>query len=110
MISKDFYNSKNLVRQYLGGKVYHYPIKDKSITLQDYNYRFVGGDTVYSVALKTFGDGLDYLWPFLTDNNSLRHQDDWTMGDFFRLPKLILKDTDTLSTIYTNAAPSTTPI
>ena len=34
MISPNFYNTKNLVSQFLGGKVLHYPVKDKSITYE----------------------------------------------------------------------------
>lgn len=108
MICKGFYNSKNLTRQYLGGKVYHYPIKEASVTLRSYKYRLSGGETIHSVAITVFGEGLDYLWPFLADNNPLRHPDDWSLGDFLKLPELIIKDTDTIKTLFTDAVPTTT--
>lgn len=110
MINKNFYNSKNLIKQYLGGKVSHYPIKDASVTIKDYNYRLVAGDSIHVIAEGVFGRGMDNLWPYLADNNRLNHPDDWTIGDVFKLPLIIIKDTDNLSTKYTDAETSTTTI
>lgn len=110
MISKEFYNSKNLIKQYLGGKVSHYPIKDASVTLKDFNYRLVAGDSLQVIAEGVFGRGMDSFWPYLADNNRLNHPDDWTIGDNFKLPLLIIKDTDNLSTKYANAKATTTTV
>ena len=56
MISPAFYNKKNLIAQYLGGKVPHYSIKDKSVTLEWYDYVLKVNETIYSVTERLFGD------------------------------------------------------
>lgn len=100
MISSAFYNKKNLITQYLGGKVNHYPIKDASVTLEWYEYVLKANETIYIVAEKLFGDTLDYMWTYIADNNAPIHPDDWRAGDTIRLPKVIIRDSDTLKAIY----------
>lgn len=100
MINSAFYNKKNLIAQYLGGKVNHYPIKDKSVTLEWYDYVLKANETIYTVAERIFGDTLDYMWTYIADNNPPIHPDDWRAGDTIRLPKVIIRDSDTLKTIY----------
>lgn len=100
MISNTFYNKKNLITQYLGGKVQHYPIKDGSITLEWYEYTLKAGETLYSITEKLFGADLGHLWTYLADNNAPIHPDDWKAGDKIKLPKLIIRDSDTIRTNY----------
>lgn len=100
MISQTFYNKKNLIAQYLGGKVQHYSIKDGSITLEWYEYVLKVNETIYSVAERIFGEHLDYLWTYIADNNPPIHPDNWKSGDTIRLPKVIIRDSDTLKTTY----------
>ena len=102
MISPTFYNKKNLITQYLGGKVQHYPIKDKSVTLEWYDYVLKVNETIYSVAERIFGDNLEYLWTYIADNNTLIHPDNWKAGDIIRLPKVIIRDSDTIKQTYQN--------
>lgn len=100
MISQTFYNKKNLIAQYLGGKVSHYPIKDPSVTIEWYDYVIKVNENIYVIAERIFGEGLDRLWPYIADNNPPRHPDDWVAGDIIRLPKVIIRDSDTIRTIY----------
>lgn len=102
MISSAFYNKKNLTSQYLGGKIKHYPIKDRSVTLEWYTYVLRANETLYSVAERLFGDGLDHLWTYIADNNPPAHPDNWHPGDTIRLPKVIIRDSDTLKSSYRN--------
>lgn len=102
MISPTFYNKKNLITQYLGGKVQHYPIKDNSVTLEWYDYVLKVNETIYSVAERIFGDNLEYLWTYIADNNTLIHPDNWKAGDIIRLPKVIIRDSDTIKQTYQN--------
>ena len=74
MISPNFYNTKNLVSQFLGGKVLHYPVKDKSITYEWYNYVIKAHENLYTIAARIFGDGLEYMWTYIADNNPPRMQ------------------------------------
>ena len=94
MISPSFYNKKNLVAQFLGGKVAHYPIKDASVTLEWYEYVLKVDENLNTVAPKIFGDDLEYLWTYIADNNPPRLPDAWNPGDIIRLPKIILRDSD----------------
>lgn len=94
MISPSFYNKKNLVTQFLGGKVAHYPIKDASVTLEWYEYVLKVDENLYTVAAKIFGDDLEYLWTYIADNNPPRLPDAWNPGDIIRLPKIIIRDSD----------------
>ena len=110
MISPNFYIKQNLVRQYLGAGVYHFPIKDPSITIEWYNYTLKGTDTIYTIAERLFGKNLEYLWTYIADNNPPRHPDDWHMGDIMRLPKIIIRDSDTIKTTYKDATTTTTAI
>ena len=96
MISKSFYTKKNVVHQYLDGKVPHYPTKNPSVTLEWYEYILHAGETLYSVAQRLFGKDLGYMWTLLADNNALRHPDDWRAGDIIRLPRIIIRDSDTI--------------
>lgn len=97
MISSAFYNKRNVVTQFLGGKVPHYPIKDPSVTIEWYEYTVKVGETLYTIAEKIFGKDLEHLWTFIADNNPPRLPDDWHVGDIVRLPKIIVRDSDTLT-------------
>lgn len=110
MISPNFYNKKNLIVQFLGGKVSHYPVKDPSITIEWYEYIVKKGENLYTIAAKIFGKNLEYLWTYIADNNPPRQPDEWEVGDVLKLPKVIIRDSDTLKTIYSNATSSTTSI
>lgn len=97
MISSAFYNKKNVVNQLLGGKVSHYPIKDPSVTIEWYEYVMKHNETLYTVAEKIFGSDLEHLWTYIADNNPPRLPDDWHVGDIVRLPKIIIRDSDIIS-------------
>lgn len=98
MISPVFYNKKRLVSVYLDGKVPHFPIKDASFTLEWYEYIIKANETIYTIAEKIFGENLEYMWTYIADNNPPRHPDDWKTGDIIRLPKIIVRDSDTINT------------
>lgn len=98
MISQAFYNKNNLVYQYLDGKVPHYAVKDPSITLEWYDYILRAGESLYTVAQRLFGKNLEYMWTYIADNNALRHPDDWNPGDMVKLPRVIIRDSDTIRT------------
>lgn len=102
MINGTFYNKRNLVMQYLGGKAPHYAIKDPSVTLEWYDYVIKANENIYTIAAKIFGDGLEYMWTYIADNNPPRFPDDWNPGDFIRLPKIIIRDSDTINNSYAN--------
>lgn len=102
MISPTFYNKKNLIAQFLGGKVYHYPIKDASVTLEWYEYIIRSNENIYTIASKIFGKGMEHLWTYIADNNPPRRPDEWRPGDIIRLPKVIIRDSDTIIPRYTN--------
>lgn len=98
MISPTFYNKKNLVTSYLGGKVLHFPIKDASVTTEWYEHVILADETLYSIAADIFGKNLSYLWTLIADNNPPRLPDDWRPGDIIRLPRVIIRDSDTITT------------
>ena len=97
MISPTFYNKKNLISQFLEGKVQHYPIKDPSVTIEWYEYIIMANETLYSIAARIFGRNLEYMWTYIADNNPPRLPDDWNPGDIIRLPKIIIRDSDTIT-------------
>lgn len=96
MISPNFYNKKGLTSQFLEGKVFHYPIKDPSVTLEWYEYIIKANETIYTISQKVFGKNLEYMWTLIADNNPPRHPDEWTAGDIIKLPRIIIRDSDTL--------------
>lgn len=100
MISPTFYNKKNLITQFLGGKVPHYPVKDPSVTVEWYNYVIKNDENLYILAARIFGKGLEHLWTYIADNNPPRLPDDWSPGDIVRLPKIIIRDSDTQKRIH----------
>lgn len=110
MISPNFYNKKNLSAQFLGGKVSHYPIKDASVTAEWYEYVIKANENLYKIAARIFGRNLEYMWTYIADNNPPRQPDDWNPGDIIRLPKIIIRDSDTLTSFYSNAKTRTTSI
>lgn len=97
MISPSFYNKRNVVNHLLGGKVSHYPIKDASVTVEWYEYVVKANENLYTIAERVFGEDLEYLWTYIADNNPPRLPDDWHVGDIIRLPKIIIKDSDTIN-------------
>jgi AAA+ ATPase superfamily predicted ATPase len=97
MINPDFYNSNNLVHQYLGGKIAHYPIKDRSIIKDSYVYTLKKNEDVFSLAAKIFDTELQSYWTYISDCNPIRHPDDWSMGEKIKIPKIIIRDNDTNS-------------
>ena len=97
MISQNFYNKKNLTSQFLGGKVSHFPIKDPSVTSDWYDYIIKADETIYTIASRIFGINLEHLWTYIADNNPPRHPDEWSPGDVIKLPKVIIRDSDTLT-------------
>lgn len=110
MISPNFYTKGNLVTQFLGGKVLHYPVKDKSITYEWYEYRVKANEDLYTIAARIFGDNLEYMWPYIADNNPIKMPDDWKEGDILRLPKVIIRDSDVLTTKYSNVPTDSTAV
>lgn len=106
MISQSFYNKKNLITQFLGGKVQHYPVKDASITAEWYEYIIKANENLYTIASRIFGKNLEYLWTYIADNNPPRQPDDWRAGDVIRLPKIIIRDSDTIKSNYSNVKSS----
>lgn len=94
MMSPTFYNKKRLASIYLEGKVLHFPIKDASFTLEWYNYIIKAHETIYSISARIFGEHLEHMWTYIADNNPPRHPDDWVPGDTIRLPKIIIRDSD----------------
>ena len=103
MISPSFYNKKNLISQFLGGRVSHYPVKDPSVTIEWYDYIVKADENLYKIAARIFGKNLEHLWTYIADNNPPRLPDDWHPGDIVRLPKIIIRDSDTIKTSYSNA-------
>ena len=99
MISSSFYNRANLVKIFFGEKVFHFPSKDPSVTLKWYNHTMLPTESIYTLASKVFGKNLEYMWTYLADNNPIRHPDSWTAGDVIKLPTLIVRDSDTDSTL-----------
>lgn len=97
MISNTFYNRKRLIKAFLGRKVAHYPIKDRSVTIEWYDYVIKYGESIFIIAQKIFGKGKEYMWTYIADNNPLRHPDEWREGEIIRLPKVIIRDSDTLN-------------
>lgn len=95
MISQTFYNKKNLITQYLGGKVAHYPAKDPSVTIEWYEYIVKANENLYTIAARIFGNGLEYMWTHIADNNPPRMPDAWNAGDIIRLPRIIIRESDT---------------
>ena len=95
MISPTFYNKKNLVSESPFGEVMHFPVKDASVTLEWYEYVIKAHETIYTIAERVFGHGLEYMWTFIADNNPPRHPDDWNAGDVIKLPRIIVRDSDT---------------
>lgn len=96
MISPNFYNKKNLATQFLGGKISHFPIKDPSITLDWYEYVIKANENLYTISQRIFGKNLEYMWTLIADNNPPRHPDEWSAGDIIKLPKIIIRDSDTI--------------
>lgn len=110
MISSSFYNKRNLSADLLGGKVSHYAVKDPSVTIEWYNYTVKSFENLYTIAAKVFGSGSERLWTYIADNNPPRSPFDWEMGDIIKLPRIIIKDSDTLATTYSHAANTTTTV
>lgn len=102
MISPTFYNKKNLISQFFEGKVSHYPIKDPSVTLEWYEYIIKANETLYSIAARIFGKNLEYMWTYIADNNPPRLPDEWNPGDVIRLPKILIRDSDTIKSNYSS--------
>lgn len=102
MISANFYSQSRLIYQFLDGKVPHYPVKDPSITVDWYEYRVKQYENLYTITAKVFGNNMEYMWTYIADNNPPRQPDDWMMGDVIRLPKIIVRDSDTLNVLYSN--------
>lgn len=96
MISPNFYTKKNLSTSLLDGKVQHYPIKEASTVIEWYDYTVKAFETIYTIAAKIFGSDMENLWTYIADGNPPRHPDDWNTGDIMRLPKIIIRDKDTI--------------
>lgn len=102
MININFYTQNRLIYQFLERKVPHYPVKDASITTEWYEYTVKGFENLYTIAAKVFGTGMEHLWTYIADNNPPRQPDEWRMGDIIKLPKIIIRDSDTLNVLYSN--------
>lgn len=96
MISPHYYNRKNLTSRFFKGNVRHFLPKDPSITVEWYDYIIKANETIYTIAERIFGKGLEYMWTYIADNNPPRMPDAWSAGDTIRLPKVILRDSDTI--------------
>lgn len=108
MINATYYNKRNLVQALLGGKVKHFAAKYPSVTVQWYTYTLEYGENIYKVTEKVFGKGMAYMWPYIADNNRLRIPDEWKAGDKIKLPKLIIKESNTEGKTYASKSDTTT--
>lgn len=99
MISEVFYNKANLTSALLGGRVKHFPIKDRSVIVSWRDYVMKENDSIYTLAENLFGKNLGHLWTYIADANPLRHPDSWNTGDIIKLPRIIIRDSDTDSTL-----------
>lgn len=95
MISPSFYNKKNTVEGFLDNDVLCYPAKSPSVTWEWYDHILEAHETLFTVAARIFGQNLEYMWTLIADNNPPVHPDDWRAGDVIRLPRIIIRDSDT---------------
>lgn len=110
MINPNFYSVNNAVYQYFGGKVLHYPVREKATVVGTYEYTLSFGENMYTLASKLFGEDREFLWTILAEINELREPDDWEAGEVVKLPKVIINETIIPETIYSNVKTSSTKV
>lgn len=101
MISPAFYNKKRLESVFLGGKVPHFPVKDRSVVTETKEYVLKYGEDFYTLAERIFGYGLSHMWTYIADCNPDVRMEELKEGDMILLPRKIIRDGDTQTTIYT---------
>jgi hypothetical protein len=94
MINPLFYAKERVVKEFLGGKIGHYQIKESSVALEVEEYTLKAQEDVYTLAAKLFGKDYDDFWTYIADINMLRDLDEWKAGDVILLPKILLRDTE----------------
>lgn len=110
MISPNFYDKSKAVKLYLNGKIRHYLLKERSVTLKSYPYVVRDGETYYSIALRVFGEEGMRHWTIIGDLNSLRQPEELRAGETIRLPEIILNDPDIRAANYGTSTSSAIPI
>ena len=108
MISPEFYIPNNLVKQFFGGKVQHYPLKEKAIVLSTWDYIVKQGDTMYTLAATIFGEDKQFHWTIISDINYLRQPYDLEVGETIKLPIVITFKTRKPNPVNYAATPSST--
>jgi hypothetical protein len=108
MISKTFYIEDRLVKQFFNKTLKHFPQKIRIKVLETKPYEVVYGDTLYSIASKHFGEGLEQYWTIISDVNQCRKPLDLYIGEVIRLPLVIIEELPTRLPLYEqNTAPAT---
>ena len=93
MISKTFYTKDRLMSLFTGGKLSHYPIKDRIKVIDFEEHTVSVGETFYSIARDIFGEGGEYHWTIISDINGGRKPDDLQLGEIIKIPKTIIAET-----------------
>jgi len=95
MIAKKFYsNNKNTSKIFLGGKRSHFNHRERVTVVKSYPYTIKGGEDIYSIAARVFGDSDQSFWYIIADSNNLRPITEWESGDVIYLPEIIVLENE----------------
>ncbi len=92
MISPNFYIEENLTKRISFAKIKHYPKKSLSIALGYTLHEVLDGQDLYSIAKMYFGEYGERYWTTLADLNGVTKPDWVEVGQFIKIPKLVIED------------------
>lgn len=73
------------------GGLFHYLPQTPYKVVDKFRYTLLAGETVYSLAVRIFGENQSYFWTIIADLNPLMPVETWKSGDVIWLPKQIVE-------------------
>lgn len=93
MISPNFYIEENLASNRISfAKIKHFPKKSLSIAIGYTLHEVLEGQDLYSIARTYFGEYGERYWTTLADANGITKPDWLVVGQFIKIPKLVVED------------------
>lgn len=87
-----FYNRNNHIKKFFGGKIPHYPFKERIVVPKTRNYTLLEGDSYYNLCRRIFEDSNEVYWSILADINPLDYHVELLSGSNLKIPVLILAE------------------
>lgn len=100
MISPTFYIKSNTAKNFISSKLYHYPRKKPTLSLEYSFHEVQSGETLYTIAQYYFGLYGERYWTTIADLNGCIMPDWIEVGQKIKIPNRIIDERIDFKIVY----------